>query len=191
MYLYNKNILEHANKLVVTEANFRIRFTEDHSNTYLPVQSFGLVMLFLGLIIVNTIFYHYGNSYFCICILQNLQTMDHSQLIEDVTEWLDNNSAGVSNNSTPVSGCVTGLLENATNNDISNNNISGPKPSLNLNQLVEEALKGMQESVTQQNVPVFSISEPFSLAQNDLSLSNSTQNSVMTESQHITINTSK
>ena len=112
--------------------------------------------------------------------------MDHSQLIEDVTEWLDNNSAGVSNNSTPVSGCVTGLLENTTNNDI-----SGPKPSLNLNQLVEEALKGMQESVTQQNVPVFSISEPFSLAQNDLSLSNSTQNSVKTESQHITINTSK
>ena len=112
--------------------------------------------------------------------------MAHSQLIEDVTEWLDNSSAGISNNFTPVSGCVTGLLENT-----SNDNISGPKPSLNLNQVVEEALKGIQESVTEVNAPVFSISEPFSLAQNDLSQSSSTQNSVTTESQHITINTSK
>ena len=33
MYLYNKNILEYDN-IVVTEANSRIRYIEDHSKNY-------------------------------------------------------------------------------------------------------------------------------------------------------------
>ena len=35
MYLYNKNILEYAN-IVVTGSNFRILYTEDHSNIQFP-----------------------------------------------------------------------------------------------------------------------------------------------------------